>query len=278
MRKMSGLAWTAGLIALLLVSMGAGALQSPAAAGDFRVCADPNNLPFSNLAGDGFENKLAELIAGDLNKNLVYVWAPARETFIKDTLNARRCDVVIGVPSGLQEVEATEPYYTSSYTFVFRSDRHLHLSSIKDPKLKDLRIGVHLLGDADVPPMLALARQGIVQNVRGYMIYGDYAAPNPPARLIEAVESEAIDVAAVWGPLAGYFAKHSPVRLEVVPIVDTDDYSPLLFRYDMAIGVRKGDTGLVQKLNGVLNRHRSEIRKLLLSYGIPLFRTQKQGP
>jgi quinoprotein dehydrogenase-associated probable ABC transporter substrate-binding protein len=239
------------------------------AGSELRVCADPNNLPFSNARGEGFENKLAELIARDLKKTLIYNWAAEREHFVKDTLGAQLCDVIMGVPEGLNAVDVTQPYYASSYVFVYRKDRHLDLHSIRDPRLKHLKIGVHLIGDDDTPPMQAFARQGIVANVSGFMIFGDYAKPNPPARLVEAVESGAVDVAAVWGPIGGYFAKHSRVPLTVVPITGTDAFLPLVFRYEMGMGVRKGDR-LKFTLDRIIARHQTDIRNLLTSYGVPL--------
>jgi ABC-type amino acid transport substrate-binding protein len=118
--------------------------------------------------------------------------------------------------------------------------------------------------------MQALSREGIVQNVVGFMIFGDYSKPNPPARLIEAVEKGDLDVAAVWGPLGGYFAKHSPVPLDVVPIADANEFTPLVFAYRMAMGVRQGDVALKTALNGVIARRHDEIRNLLANYGVPL--------
>jgi hypothetical protein len=153
---------------------------------------------------------------------------------------------------------------------VYRRDRKLKLGSLKDPQLKHLKIGVHLLGDAETPVMQALSREGIVQNVVGFMILGDYAKPNPPARLIEAVERGEVDVAAVWGPLGGYFARHSAVPLDVVPIAGTSAFAPLVFSYQMTMGVRRGDVALKAALDGVIARRHDEIRNLLMNYGVPL--------
>src|SRR3982074_3656488 len=133
-----------------------------------RVCSDPNNLPFSNARGEGFENKLAELVAHDLHKTLTNVWTPQREHFVKDSLNAGTCDAIMGVPVGFDAVDVTRPYYASGYAFVYRADRHLDLRSIKDPRLKRLKIGVHLIGDGDTPPNQVLSREGIVTNVVGF--------------------------------------------------------------------------------------------------------------
>jgi mxaJ protein len=245
----------------------------------FRVCADPNNLPFSNRDGAGFENKLAELIADKLGRHVTYTWWAQRRGFIRNTLKAGECDVVMGIPAALDMVEATRPYYRSSYVFVSRADRRYGLQSITDPRLRDLSIGVQLIGNDgyNTPPAHALGQQGIVRNVTGYTVYGDYREPNPPARIVEAVESGTIDVAAVWGPLAGYFARRAPEPLTLARITDTEAFKPLVFEYDIAIGVRKGDHALRAQIDDVLATHKSEIDRLLQDYGVPLVDAAASG-
>ena len=249
------------------------ALAGPASAAgrELRVCADPNNLPFSNQEGEGFENRIAELVAEELDAELSYTWWAQRRGFIRNTLNAGACDVVMGVPAGYELVETTAAYYRSAYVYVYRADRGLDLRSIQDPRLRELRIGVHLIGDdgANPPPAHALGAQGIVDNVVGYMIYGDYREPNPPARVIEAVAVGDLDVAAVWGPFGGYFAKHAPVPLAAVPITDTAAFAPLRFEFGMAMGVRKDDRALLEELNEIVERRREDIHALLDEYGVP---------
>ena len=262
-------------IAIAIVFGTAGPMDAHAAdQGDqdvLRVCADPNNLPFSNARGEGFENELAELVAADLGKQLSYTWWAQRRGFIRNTLKAGACDVIMGVPP-LDMLRTTRPYYRSTYVFVSRADRHLAFSSLQAPELRDLEIGVHLIGDdgANTPPADALGERGIVDNVKGFMIYGDYREDTPPARLIEAVEQEEIDLAAAWGPLAGYFAMKSPVPLQVVPITDTDSFQPLAFQFPIAMGVRKDDQELADQLNGVIERRQNKIVALLERYGVPL--------
>ena len=143
---------------------------------ELRVCADPNNLPFSNEREEGFENRIAELVADELDAELSYTWWAQRRGFIRSTLGAGACDLVIGVPAGYELAETTDAYYRSAYVYVYRADRGLELHSMRDPRLRHLRIGVHLIGDDGVnpPPAHALGEQGIVDNVVGYMIYGDY--------------------------------------------------------------------------------------------------------
>jgi mxaJ protein len=236
-----------------------------------RVCADPNNLPFSNARREGFENTLAELVAGELGKTVSYTWWAQRRGFIRNTLNAGACDLIMGVPQ-LDVIATTRPYYESTYVFVSRKDRALDFSSIQAPELKTLRVGVHLIGDdgASTPPTHALGEQGITDKVVGYMIYGDYREDSPPARLIEAVERGEIDVAAVWGPLAGYFAQRSPIPLNVVPITGTEPYRPLVFQFPIAMGVRKADRALADRLNEIIERRQDDIQALLNHYGVPL--------
>lgn len=257
------------------------ARDAAAAADDsLRVCADPNNLPFSNQAEAGFENKLASMIADHLGKRVSYTWWAQRRGFIRHTLKAGDCDLVIGVPAHYDLVETTKPYYRSTYVFVSRQDRHLDLGSLLDPRLRQLTIGVHLIGDDgnNPPPAQALGEQGIVDNVRGYSIYGDYRQADPPARLIEAVEHGEIDVAAAWGPLGGYFAKKSPVPLTVTPIRDGDRFAPQQFQFAIAMGVRKGDHALRDQLNAFIDQHRSDITSLLRSYGVPLVELPAPAP
>lgn len=256
---------------MTLAGLGSGALAAQQEEHAFRVCADPNNLPFSSARGDGFENKLAQLFANDLGESVAYTWWAERRGFIRNTLKAGKCDVVMGVPTKLDMVETTRPYYRSGYVFVSRADQHLDISSMTDPRLKELRIGVQLLGKDgfNTPPAHALAEQGIVEKVVGYPIYGDYRQLNPPARIVTAVAEGAVDVAAVWGPLAGYFAKRSPVPLEVTSITGTAQFAPLIFQFDIAMGVRKGDDARRAALDDVIARHRAEIAAILSEYGIP---------
>jgi mxaJ protein len=254
------------------------AVYSPAvgaAQGELRVCADPNNLPFSNDRGEGFENKLADLVAHGLGERVSYTWWAERRGFIRKTLKAGQCDVIMGVPTGIgMGVDTTRPYYRSSYVFVWRKDRNLDIASMTDPRLRQLKIGVHLLGNDgfNTPPAHALGEQGIVENVVGYTIYGDYRNANPPARLIEALAGGDIDIAAAWGPLAGYFAKRSPVPLTLVPITNTEAFAPLAFQYDIAMGVRKKDGALKAQLDRIIARNQTAIGALLAGYGVPVMK------
>ncbi|PYT05524.1 MAG: quinoprotein dehydrogenase-associated putative ABC transporter substrate-binding protein [Acidobacteria bacterium] len=239
--------------------------------GVLRVCADPNNLPFSNERGEGFENKIAELLAEDLHEKLEYTWWAQRRGFIRNTLKAGACDVVVGVPASFELAATTAPYYRSSYVFVYRKDKKLSVNSFDDPVLRKLKIGVQMIGDdgANSPPAHALAARGVVENVRGYTVYGDYAQPNPPARIIDAVARGDVDVAVAWGPLAGYFARRERVPLSVVPVSPQIDLPFLPFVFDISMGLRRGDDALRQQLEDFLERRRPEIEKILDEYGVP---------
>lgn len=241
-----------------------------AQAGTLRVCSEPNNLPFSNKAGQGFENRIADLVARDLGDRVEYTWALQNDRFIAHTLDAHKCDVMMGVSAEDGDVLTTRPYYASTYVFVSRRKDRLAVTSLADPRLRTLRIGVHLIGDDPTPPTMALGQEGIVDNVHGYMIYGDFAKANPPARLIEAVEKKDVDIAAVWGPLGGYFAKNAPVPLQVTPMTGTRRFAPLRFRFAIAMGVRKGDGALRDRLNTIIAREQPAIRNILRAYGVPL--------
>ena len=236
-----------------------------------RVCADPNNMPFTNRAGEGFENRLAELVAAEMHADLQYTWWAQRRGFIRNTLKAGSCDVVMGVPTSFEMVAATRPYYRSTYVFVTRAGAPFRVGSFDDPVLKRLRIGVQIIGDdyANTPPAHALSKRGIVGNVRGYTVYGDYSQPNPPARIIDAVAKGDIDVAVVWGPLAGWFARHEAVKLRVVPVSPQIELPFLPFVFDISMGVRRQDAALRDTLDAILVRRRAAVDSILERYAVP---------
>ncbi|MGX2032783.1 MULTISPECIES: quinoprotein dehydrogenase-associated putative ABC transporter substrate-binding protein [Methylocaldum] len=240
-----------------------------------RICSDPNNLPFSNQRQEGFENKIGDLIAHELNAEVEYTWWAQRRGFIRNTLKSHRCDLVLGVPSNFGPALTTTPYYRSSYVFVYRLDSGLNIRSFNDPTLHDVRIGVQMVGDdfANTPPAHALTSRKIIDNVVGYTVYGDYSKENPPARIIDAVVAGDIDIAVVWGPLAGYFAKNQAVPLAVVPVSPPADRS-LPFVFDIAMGVRHGDKRLRTELERIIERRSKEIEAILDEYGVPRIGTR----
>lgn len=237
-----------------------------------RVCADPNNLPFSNRRREGFENRIAELVARELHASLRYAWWPQRRGFVRNTLGADRCDLVMGMPASDAQVLTTRPYYTSTYVFLARRSAGPRICSLDDPRLRRLRIGLHFIGDDyhNTPPAAALARRGIVRNLVGYSIYGDYSRPNPPARLVDAVALGEVDVAIVWGPFAGYFGPRARVPLVSTPVTPPTDGPAAPFVFAIAAAVRRGDTALRAEVDRALVAKRGEVREILARYGVPL--------
>ena len=236
------------------------------------ACADPNNMPFSNQAGQGFENKLAQMIAADLGMKLETVWWAQRRGYARNTVNEQKCDFWPGVASGLETMATSRPYYRSTYMLVTREKDGLDGLTLDDPRLRKLKIGVQLVGDdaSNTPPAHALARRGMIDNVKGYMLYGDYRRPNPPAEIVTAVERGDVDVALVWGPLAGYFAARSPVPLRLEPVTPWFADAQWPMQFDVSVGVRKDNQKLLKQIDRVLRKRRAEIRKLLAEYRVPL--------
>jgi mxaJ protein len=265
--------WT-GVASLCLLAVAAARImpgEAAAATRELRVCADPNNLPFSNKQREGFENRIADLIARDLDAKVTYTWWAQRRGFIRNTLNTSSCDVVMGVPASFDLTAVTSPYYRSTYVFVTRRDRGIHIESFDDPALRKLRIGVQLVGDdgANTPPVHALDRRGITGNLKGYLVYGDYREPHPASRIVDAVAQGDVDIAIVWGPLAGYFANRQPVPLDLVPVSPQIDLPFMPQVFDIAIGVRRQDKALRDTLDAVLERERVAIGAILEQYGVP---------
>jgi mxaJ protein len=242
-----------------------------AGAAPLRVCSDPNNMPFSNAKRQGFENKIAELVAQDLGRPLAYFWSPQRRGFVHNTLAAERCDVMMGVAAGYQGLQATRPYYRSSYAFVSRRDRHLRVRSFDDERLQRLTIGIQITGDDynNPPAAQALAARHLGANVRGYTVYGDYSKPDPQRDIVHAVADGRIDLAVVWGPLAGYYARREASPIDVLPVAD-EGRPGMAFAFDIAMGVRREDRMLREALDAIIVRRHAEIRRILTSYGVPL--------
>ncbi|MFL6551597.1 MAG: substrate-binding domain-containing protein [Povalibacter sp.] len=256
--------WLAALASFTFV-------YASAEARELRVCADPNNMPFSNEARQGFENRIVEIVARELKAQVTYVWWAQRRGNVRNTLQQGLCDVIPGVATDLEMLSTTQPYYRSAYVFVTRQDRHLEIRSFDDERLPKLTVGVQMIGDdfANTPPADALMRRGMVQNVRGYMVYGDYSKESPPRAIVEAVANSNLDVAVVWGPLAGYFAQRSAVPLQVetvAPLVD----ATLPMSFNISMGTRREDAQLRGELNAALERRRDEIHRVLHDYGVPL--------
>ena len=258
-------------LAGMLCFQSSAAIAAPAVRSDLTVCADPNNLPFSNRAGEGFENKIANLIARDLHARIHYVWWAQRRGYVRNTLNEAKCDLWPGVADGVDRVATTPPYYRSTYVFVSRMDKPFAHLSLDDTRLENAAIGVQMIGtnSRNTPPADAIAERGIINNVHGYMLYGDYRKSNPPSAIITAVAQGDIDVGLVWGPLAGFFAARSQVKLRVEAITPAED-NRWPMRFDIAMGVRPADPELLSRIEGILAHEKLNVDLILRAYHVPL--------
>lgn len=255
------------VVLALLAAGGPAAFAQPR---ELRVCADPNNLPFSNEAGEGFENRVVELVAKSLGATVRYTWWAQRRGYVRNTLREDLCDLWPGVAAGLEMLATTRPYYRSSYVFVTRPGDGPPIASFDDPRLRDMTVGVQMIGNdaQNTPPAHALARRGLIGNVRGFLVYGDYQTASPAARIIEAVAAHDIDAAVAWGPLAGYFAsKRNLVVTPVRPMMDGPQW-PMVF--DIAMGVRRGEPEFKAEIDRALVANRAAIRDVLRAYHVPL--------
>ena len=242
-------------------------LQKP---GIIRVCADPDNMPLSNQKGEGFEQRIAELVAREWNAKIEYAWWPVRRGFFARALNGRYCDIAIQAPAEFDMAGVTKPYFRSGYVFVTRKDRGLDIRSLADPRLKRLKIGINILNsDAEnTPPAMALSRYGVV-GLTGYPTF--YTDSIRPEDIVTAVTRKEIDVAIAWGPLAGYFANRSAVPLTVQPLAERDSLTDFPFRFSIGMAVRRRDRGLRDSLQTVLDRKKPEIQAILKEFNIPTF-------
>jgi mxaJ protein len=263
----------ARVLLALLTLLGAAPLaaQRPAqmTPGVLRVCADPDNMPFSNSAGEGLENKLAELLAATWNSKLEYVWWAAPRGIMR-MLNGMYCDLMLQAPTEFDMAGVTRPYYRTSYVIVQRKDAAHQVTGLDDPALKTMRIGVHLFAadGENTPPAMALSAHGVVGNLVGFSTTY-MGGQNHPADIIKAVASDSIDVAIVWGPIAGYYAKQLGVDLVLTP-VDNDSVSQIPFVYSMGFATRRRERAFRDSLQKFLDLKAPEIRSLLEGYGIPL--------
>ena len=235
------------------------------------VCADPNNLPYSNDKQLGFENRIASLLAADMHAQLHYVWYAEHRNFLRRTLLDGLCDTVISLPAGLPIVTETKPYFTSSYVAVTRAADKRAFTNFDNAWLRNARIGLQLVGDEDssTPPAESLAQRGLNQHITGFAMWAEPSVPNPQGDIIRAVADGGIDVAFVWGPFAGYFAQAQKIPLTLVPVTYDAAAPAQQFSFAMAAGVRRGDTALRDTLQAALDRHQAEIAAILKQYGIP---------
>ncbi len=231
----------------------------------FRACADPRNLPFSNEAGEGFENKIAELFARKLGKSVAYTFYPGATGFIRNTLNAHRCDVVLGIAQGDDIVQPTSPYYRTSYAAAYRKGGPLEgLDSLNAPRLKTAKIGIV----AGTPPATYLAQNGLLGQIKSYQLGVDTRFYSPTHDMMDDLDKGDIDVALLWGPIAGYYASKSKTPTTVTPLLKEQNGPRMVYR--IVMGVRHSDQNWKRSLNKLISENQSEIDAILRSYGVPL--------
>jgi quinoprotein dehydrogenase-associated probable ABC transporter substrate-binding protein len=230
-----------------------------------RVCADPNNLPFSNEKGEGFENKVSELLAAKFDRKLAYVWYPQATGFVRNTLGAHRCDLIPGFPQGDELVQSTNPYYRTAYALVIKPGTGLDdLDRLGDPRLQGKRIGIV----AGTPPATYLAVNGLMRSAKPYPLVVDTRVDSSAQAMIRDLASGAIDVGVLWGPMAGYYARQANPPLRVAPLLKESGGPQLAFR--IAMGVRDTDQNWKRQLNRLIAENQPELNRLLLSFGVPL--------
>ena len=236
-----------------------------------RVCADPRLMPFSNERGEGFENKLAELFAGKLGKSLAYSWYPQAPGFVRNTLGAHRCDVIMGFPQGNDIVQSTNPYYRTSYALVFKSGNGLDgVETLSDPRLKGRHIGIV----AGTPPSNYLAASGLMTTAKPYPLVIDTRVDSSAQAMIKDLADGAIDAGVLWGPMAGYYGKQASPPLAVVPLTHEASAPPLVYRITM--GVRFSDQEWKRTLNRMIQENQPAIDETLLAFGVPLLDENNQ--
>lgn len=234
-----------------------------------RVCADPGNMPYSNKAGEGFENKIAELLAAELGVPVKYTWYPATVGFIRNTLRVRKCDLILAAPTGSELLQNSNPYYRSAYTIVSRKEAGLTATSLADPAMKSLRIGVV----AGTPPASLIAKYELFDQMRPYQLMVDTRYNSSTTQMIEDIAAGEIDIGLLWGPIAGYHAKIRNPPLVVTPLRTTAEEGVRLdFRIHMGLRYREPEWKL--RLNKLIAEKQDEINAILLDYGVPLLDDQ----
>ena len=236
-----------------------------------RVCADPRNLPFSNQKGEGFENKLAELFAAKLQKKIDYMYFPQATGFVRMTLGAHRCDVIMGFPQGDDLVQGTNPYYRTAYALISKPGTGLDdVAALNDARLKGKHIGIV----AGTPPATNMAVNGLMANAKPYPLMIDTRVDSSAEAMINDLNKGAIDAAILWGPMAGFYAKKSDPPLHVTPLVKEKTGPQLVYRIGM--GVRRADQNWKRLLNRLIQENQGEINKILFEYGVPLLDENNQ--
>jgi quinoprotein dehydrogenase-associated probable ABC transporter substrate-binding protein len=258
------------LAALLGVGLACGSWPAMAQTADIvdrsalKVCADPNNLPFSNEKKEGFENKIAEMMGAALKLKVEYTWFPQVIGFVRNTLQAHRCDLVMGTVAGDDIMQTTNPYYYTTYVMLYRSDKRPAFDGLEDPRLASLRLGVV----GATPPSDLLVRHDLMAHAKPYQLTVDTRAESPTHQMVQDVVNGTIDVGFLWGPIAGYYRKHDELPLTLVPLKDEPGAARM--KYHIAMGVRGNEPEWRRRVNAVILKQQPEITAILRDYGVPL--------
>ncbi|MEO0976067.1 MAG: substrate-binding domain-containing protein [Pseudomonadota bacterium] len=232
---------------------------------EFRVCADPANLPLSDDSGSGYENRLAELFAAKLERPVAYTWFPMATGFVRNTLRANRCDVIMGYAQGHELVLNTNHYMTSAYALIVPKDGSLsEVKTLSDETLKGKRLGIV----AGSPPASHLARNGLIARAKPYDLFVDRRVESPSVDMLRDLRAGIIDAAVLWGPIGGPLVKAEFPEFQITPLLNEQHPPRLFFRITM--GVRPGEKVWQRKLNSLIRRNRDEINTILLEAGVPL--------
>lgn len=235
---------------------------------ELRICADPGDLPFSNEKQEGFENKIAAMMGEELSVPVTYVWFPQVVGFVRNTLGAGRCDLIMGTVAGDELVQTTSPYYFTGYTIVFRKDSGWTFTGFDDPKLRDLHIGVV----GGTPPSDLLVRHGLMANARPYQLQIDTRRGTETHQMIVDIVEKKIDAGLLWGPIAGYYIHHDHLPLTLA-MLHGEPQSPRM-DYHIAMGVRLNEPDWRRRVNAIIQKRRSDITAILRDYGVPLLDEQ----
>lgn len=241
---------------------------------ELKVCADPSNLPFSDEKREGFENKIAELMGGELGLKVDYAWFPQVIGFVRNTLRAHLCDLVMGTVAGDEIMQTTNPYYFTTYVMFYRSDKDLAVEGVQDGRLTGLRLGVV----AGTPPADLLVRHDLMSHTKPYALTVDTRAESPTHQMVQDVIDGTIDVGFLWGPIAGYFRKHDDLPLTLVPLKDEPGAARM--EYHIAMGVRANEPEWRRRINAAILKRQSDMTAILRDYGVPLLNEQGElaGP
>jgi quinoprotein dehydrogenase-associated probable ABC transporter substrate-binding protein len=276
-RSVCALLWLAVAAALFPEMAYGQASEDPRAAIELvdpkvlRVCGDPHNLPFSDDKGAGFENKIAELLAEKLGKGLTYTWYPQAPGFVRNTLAAHRCDLIMGLPQGDDLAQGTNPYYRTAYALAYKAGRGLDgVDSLEDPRLKDRRIGIV----AGTPPATYLAINGLMAGAKPYPLVVDTRVESSAETMMKDLAAGEIDAGVLWGPLAGFYAKQANPPVRVVPLINETSGPRLVYRITMA--VRPSDQNWKRLLNQLIRENQPAMQKILLGYDVPLLDERNQ--